>query len=231
MEQTKPTINAVLVGAGGTASYFLPVFLKTYNIKKLTIYDNDILEKHNIDRQHFDPKFIGKNKAEALLSTIRRSIRLPKVEINDRYFHFGETSFREGEHSENTIIICMADNHPARLACLKTADEFSMGCYIACNEYFDSMAYYYKPGVTPDPRERYPEILTSKAGDPIRCTGEALVSAPQLATANLSSAAKVLELMWTYLKVMPELKSSRYKVPYELETRMSGAFCKQLVGA
>jgi len=221
----KPPFTATLVGAGGVASYFLPVFLKTFDITQLTIFDKDILETHNLDRQHFNPKHVGKSKAASLMSTIKGFLggHYPnRVTIKERYF-------LEGEDIENSdIIICMADNHPARLACLRTADEYDIECFIACNEYYDSMAYFYKPGFTEDPRLRYPEILTSTEGDPIRCTGDALESTPQLAIANMSSAAKVLELMWTHLVVMPQLQDDIYTVPYELESRMAGSFCKQL---
>jgi len=225
-QNAKKRVSAVLVGAGGVASYFLPVFLKTFNVTNLKIYDEDILEPRNLDRQHFNPNDVGRNKAEALLDHLSHTMahHMPEnVEVEDVYFTHGF------DCSDYDFIICMADNHPARKACIEEAMDSRIGCYIACNQYFDSMAYYYHPDVTPIPFERYPEIETEEGGDPIRCTGEVQESTPQLAIANFSSAAKVLELMWIYENVEPTIpQDDPFKLPYELESRLSGPKCLQI---
>ena len=62
----KSTLNIIAVGAGGVASYLFPALSKTFNLSGYLI-DGDKLEKHNLDRQMFNPQDVGKFKAESLI--------------------------------------------------------------------------------------------------------------------------------------------------------------------
>lgn len=62
----KPTLNAVIIGAGGVTSYMLPALKNSFNLTA-TIVDGDILETHNLDRQLFRNNAVGQYKAVALL--------------------------------------------------------------------------------------------------------------------------------------------------------------------
>lgn len=64
---TIPEINPFIIGAGGVASYLLPVLIKTFPIPNLWLRDADKLEERNLDRQLFSPDQIGQFKAEALI--------------------------------------------------------------------------------------------------------------------------------------------------------------------
>lgn len=210
-------MNILIVGAGGVASYLYPVLCKTFTPTSIALMDRDKLEKRNLDRQAFDPMYIGKYKAEALIDSfvdITEDSTIQLTAINQWFME-------DADVTPYDIVICVADNHVARKNVLAACDECNRPCIIGGNEYFDSEAYIYYPAnkhTDRDPRCRYPEILTDTSGNPVRCTGEAQEAHPQLAIANMSCAAKILHLLWNHLyakadkKYQPfQLRSTQYE--------------------
>ncbi len=189
-----------IIGAGGVASYLLPALIKTFRPTHLTLVDADILEERNLDRQLFMPDQIGMLKAEALMAV--QFTKECSFNIINSWF---STSTKVPEDVD--LIICVADNHMARRDAMQAAVALGINCYIGGNEYVDSQAWVLRPEFadTPkDPRVRYPVILTSMEGSPIRCTGEAQEASPQLAMANFHCAAKILHLMWVWERFFRE---------------------------
>ena len=191
----KPSLTVFIVGAGGITSYLLPVLLKSFKINHLYICDKDDLEKRNLDRQIFNEDYIGVNKAESIVA-ISDCIGIRKTILAEWFYSNSEVP------TNVNIIICCADNHPARAAVLSVSDRENIPCIIGGNEYFDNDAYYYHPewkNSYLDPRIRHPEILTDKAGDPITCNSEEVLEIfPQLAIANQLAASKIMHLLWVY---------------------------------
>lgn len=205
--------NPVIIGAGGVASYLLPVLLKSFKPSSITIVDKDTLEQRNLDRQMFRATDVGKNKAEALMGTVL-GIN-PILSKHNTFTQAGLTVrvIKEWFTSamalpeDTDAIICVADNHMARHAALTVADERGIMAYVGGNEYLDSQAFAYHPewkGSKRDPLVRNPNIATDESGSPFRCTGDAQEASPQLAVANLNCAAKLLHLMWVYERWLPE---------------------------
>ena len=209
-------MTPIIIGAGGVASYMLPVLLKMFRPEIAWLFDADTLEERNLDRQQFNAKYVGHNKAEALVKTIGAS-KLVKVIPN--YF----TADSEIPRKADTVI-CIADNHLARKAALEVADAKFLPCVIGGNEYFDSEAYIYLSrwkGTKADPRVRYPDILTDRAGSPlVSCTGEAQKASPQLALANQRCATQILSLIYI-LEELTGDKAANY--PIELSTSKYGS--------
>ncbi len=214
--------HPLIIGAGGVASYLLPVLIKAFKPAALTIIDKDVLEPRNLDRQLFSSAFVGRNKADALLATcgVPETIEVTVL----REWFSDSTQLPDGIDA----IFCVADNHLARLDAILLADRIAIRAYIGGNEYFDNEAYVYDPlwvGTEKDPRVRYPSILTDHDGSPINCTGAAQIATPQLAVANMGCAAKLLHLAWTYERWVPENRSKldravfesiHARLPYEL---------------
>ena len=216
--------HPLIIGAGGVASYLLPVLLKTFRPEALTIVDKDILEERNLDRQLFDAAHIGINKAEALVQTVFPKQDEIPVNIIAAWFT-DMLDLPEGID----CIICVADNHLARKHALERADALRIPCFIGGNEYLDNEAYAYYPhwkGTDADPRTRYPEIVSTDGEDsPAACTGVAQQSSPQLAVANIGCAAKLLHLLWVWTRFVPANPTltleSINALPYELFTGLS----------
>lgn len=217
--------HPVIIGAGGVASYLLPVLLKTFRPESLTIIDKDKLEERNLDRQMFSRQQIGMNKGAAL-ADIHATRGHAAQGHSDTLVSIIPEWFSDSTAlpDETDAIICCADNHEARYAAIKRADLIGEFAYIGGNEYLDSQAFAYHrdwKGSNRDPLVRYPNIATDETGSPFRCQGDAQIASPQLAIANLSCAAKLLHLMWVYERWLPENREQMTqeaidKLPYEL---------------
>lgn len=214
--------HPLIIGAGGVASYMLPVLLKTFKPEALTIVDKDTLEERNLDRQMFKPEQVGMNKAQALLMlhyghavgviNYKTGPQWPKgITVIEQWFT-ESTMLPEGIDA----IFCVADNHMARYAAICKANELGCYAYIGGNEYVDSQALVHHRDWRGTPRDlltKYPNIATDETGSPFRCTGEAQEASPQLAMANMHCAAKLLHLAWVYerwlrdLEMMPSKKA------------------------
>jgi hypothetical protein len=198
----KQKLSVTIIGAGGVTSYLLPALKRSFDLSVVLI-DGDILENKNLDRQLFRNNDIGKFKAEALLRT--NLFRKSEATAVCTYFDEDllDTEYRLFFGKSCDLIICAADNHPARRAAIFAANEMKKPLIIAANEYSTSQAYFYDVSMTIDfpninPYNRYPEIETSEAGSPIRCQGEALESTPQLAIANQVAASFANFLTWCW---------------------------------
>ncbi len=183
-----------VIGAGGVASYLLPVLNRSVNrgTTDIIIMDGDRLEERNLDRQLFSSSFVGMNKAEALAD-------MYNVEYYPSYLREGSLLLLK--EFEDWLFVAV-DNHKARRVALGIADNNrGVQVLIGANEYTDSEAYYYEYGLRGtdlDPRVRWPEILTDTSNDPTSCQGVELVSSPQLAIANMLTAAYMMHLFYFY---------------------------------
>jgi len=188
-------LNITVIGAGGVASYMLPALCRTFQVHGKLI-DADILEEHNLNRQIFDERDVGKGKALALvrhtkvaLEPVAQWLRPDSAEQNPEWF------------VDADFIIAIVDNHEARRSAVAAAARFGCGLFIGANEYETSQVIYWHPrmGDTGNPLNRYPTMATSMEGSPMDCTSdEAIESAPQLAIANQVSAALVNYMIWQW---------------------------------
>ena len=191
-------ITPIIVGAGGVASYLLAPLNKTFEIKGGMLIDKDIFEPHNLDRQLFPKTALGKAKAEAL-------VRYNKIKLLPALTYLDETlidsivpSIRD---CENLMVIALVDNHPARRAAIGLAQALHCPIIIGANEYETSQAIYYDTEWPEkyDPRIRYPDMMTDDSGSPVGCVEEQSQGSPQLAMANMVTAALVLNLLWKWI--------------------------------
>ncbi len=195
------------IGAGGGASYLLPVLVRSLQnerrIQEIIIIDRDKLEDRNVERQLFSFDDVGESKAEIMAHTLREICSTPITPITE---WFTSTTMIDPD----SFIVCLVDNHVARLAALELCDQTGSCAVIGGNEQWSADAYYYNPAFKDsmaDPRIRYPEILTDKSDDPTRppCNDEkALEAAPQSAHANAISASFCMQLIQLYLMLIDD---------------------------
>lgn len=217
----KPKLKALIIGAGGVTSYMLPALKNSFDLQ-LTLIDGDVLEKRNLDRQLFRNNHVGINKAEALMRTY--NFRKNEGHIIRSYF---DKEMMDTEYKflfyDADVLICCADNHPARRDLLEVAILIKKPILICANEYSTSQAYFFDPRLLSqypmmNPLLRYPELLTSNEGSPIRCQGEALESTPQLAIANQTSASLGNLLLWMWFSGADTVEGY---MPVEYQTTFS----------
>ena len=220
--------NVHIIGAGGVASYFLAPFLRTFRPKEITIWDGDTLEKKNLQRQNFDGKAVGENKAKALIYSIDRDL-VP----DDARMAWNSKFFTDSEKMEEppSLIFVFADNHPARSNVLAFVDMFyvehgiSIPVIVGANELISSEAYIYFPdwpvGNRLDPRVRYPEIDTVKDDDPTKGCIEESKEVTQLAMSNYIAAGFSMALAWQWLAHEAEPQDEKYRA-VELSMNLFG---------
>lgn len=121
----------IVVGAGGTGSYFIPNLLNylntltSKNMKRVIIVDGDIVEEKNLLRQGFYTEELNLGKAEAITSRLSE-YTFEKVEYNhlNKFINSvndlveiakdGETENLNTMYKEINVISCV-DNNMARL--------------------------------------------------------------------------------------------------------------------
>lgn len=194
----------VIVGCGGSGGWIATLLMKSPERAPVVLVDGDAIERRNLERQLFSRRDIGRNKAQALGASMK--MQGMDVECFPEFFREGCDAWNSLLARDRTIrIYCCPDNHPARMACLKLADERWLEgrktvVALSGNEEFTADAAIYLPqwkGTRQDYRIRYPETVPATAGDPLHppCTGEAVAVQPQRALANAIAAMNTAWLM------------------------------------
>lgn len=110
----------IVVGAGGTGTYFLKEFSRfihgTEALKKfrrMVIFDGDTVEGKNLARQCFQQEDIGRNKAAVMAEVLNDAFDL-KWESYTTYLT-DMKQLREVVGNDDPILISCVDNHACRL--------------------------------------------------------------------------------------------------------------------
>lgn len=187
-------LNILMVGAGGIASYLFPVLIRSFPIEFGVIFDRDSLEERNLERQHFQEEFVGRNKAQSLISQYEAG----SWTAVDEWVQ-GHDSIEWDRLPVFDVILSCVDNHPTRKKLIRIAEKENTPLISGANETRDNEAWLYIPDChEKSPITRYPEIGTDKTGSPWHCDGpEAQAAAPQIALANMGAAYKMLILLDT----------------------------------
>lgn len=218
-------MNVFIIGAGGVGSFLTPALCMLIGRDKVCVIDGDTLEEKNLNRQLFSGDEVGFNKARALGEKYG-------CDYLAEWFSFGHRAY-----DQNDWLICVPDNHAARLSVLEACDYHRCCAVFAANETHSSDAYVYLPswkGTRLDPRIMWPEIATDRSGDPRRaavgCTGEAQEQNRQLVSANLMAAAQALHLFNLWAIELRKLgKEVIPHLPHRLAATMTRVECN-LVG-
>lgn len=135
-------LNFVVVGAGGTGGYLIPQLVRQISLRNqehtrrtgllhtITLYDADVVEEKNLQRQNFIIQDIGKNKAEVMAMRYGRSFQqevryVPEYVSDPNRF---STQIYSGLNSnfdkalQAVILIDCTDNNKTRLLMRETAD-------------------------------------------------------------------------------------------------------------
>lgn len=189
-------IGNIVIGAGGTGSWLTPKLVRMK--ESVTLMDGDRFEKKNLDRQLFNERDIGQNKAEALARLY--ATKELTIKAIPEYFSAGSLTL-----SASDVLWCCADNHTCRREVLTSCDLYGCSAIIGANEFSDAEAYFYCPrfrGGPNDPRVFYPEILTDHSGDPLSPVGcvEAAQANAQLVIANDWASGLMLHLWFCHVK-------------------------------
>ena len=124
MDKNKTVYNVIVIGSGGTGTYFLKEFSRfiaggNNNVNKLIIFDGDVIENKNLARQSFTKDDVGFNKAAVMADVLSGAFdlnwvahatyltELKQLEDISKECAYGKTII--------PIIVGCVDNHACRL--------------------------------------------------------------------------------------------------------------------
>jgi molybdopterin/thiamine biosynthesis adenylyltransferase len=107
------TSSVLCIGAGGIISNIAPTLVRK-GIGKIVLFDDDIVEPSNLNRQRFYRKDIGTNKALALARNLQADC-IAATEICGYALRLEEAVAR-GINLDCDVAICGVDNNPGRVA-------------------------------------------------------------------------------------------------------------------
>lgn len=195
----------VLVGAGGTGSHFIApalAYLHAYQTNQnsaweMLVVDGDNYEYKNLERQLFDPDFVGQNKADALVSMYGRYplVSVPKF--------IGQDDLDALIPEFSTVFIGV-DNYSVRALIVDHATKLKNVVIInAGNEKSDGTVQVWVrqngKNITPPLTFLHPEIKYVSKDDRSAMTCAQAAEIPggeQLILANFTAAQGMLHALW-----------------------------------
>lgn len=197
----------VLIGAGGTGSAFIApglAYIHNWQLNQkrsweFFIVDGDNFEYKNLERQLFDPGFVGTNKADALAAMYDRYpvTSIPKFIGRDDMADLIQ---------EDTIVFIGVDNYSLRALIEEHVHTLPNAVVInAGNEKHDGSIQLWvrenNKNVTPRLSFCHPEITYKDADDrsAMTCAQAALIpGGEQLIIANFAAAQGMLHALWRF---------------------------------
>jgi len=166
-DKAKQTIT--LIGAGGIGSV-TGLCLAKVGFENLVIYDDDIVEEHNLPSQFFTPGQVGNSKVVAISQTIQQFTNI-KIACMDQRFATNET-----EKGFSPIMISAVDSMAARKDIwqdMKT--RFDVELYIDARMSAEKMRIYAFNPADPEQQKFYEEQLyDDDEANPEECTAKAI---------------------------------------------------------
>lgn len=204
-----------IIGAGGVGGWLAQWAAKTAKAgDSLHLQDGDVVEAHNLDRQLFGVRDVGKSKAAAVGWSLHKTLP-PEIPL---YAH--PTYFKPGDRlpicDDPLLVILGVDNNTARIAAFNAVMEaYRAGQKVllvaGSNEKQAADGWAWHPAVFPsncDPRSLMPELFVDDGGHSpatscIAQQAAAKKGTPQTASANFIGASLAVALCEFYTTVFP----------------------------
>ena len=206
----KPKYNVIVIGAGGTGTYFLKEFSrflcgKNKMINSYTIFDGDVVEEKNLARQAFCEDDIGFNKAVVMADALYSSF---DVRWDAYSAYLTELSQLTALEKKNTIplIVGCVDNHGCRMLLEQYFDECDNICYLdSANEFSaGEVIFSYKVNgkvLSPTRSHYFPKIKESDVRNRTEISCEELNNvAPQHIATNMCAGNILLKEVTSLLE-------------------------------
>ncbi len=129
----------IVIGSGGTGSYFLKEFSRFYQgrddvFSSLFIFDGDTVEEKNLLRQSFIEEDIGLNKACVMAGALNDAFNL-NWRAYAKYVTCADDILSVCKEKIPVIVGCV-DNHACRMVCEEVFDKSDSCVYIdSANEF------------------------------------------------------------------------------------------------
>ena len=131
--------HILLIGAGGIGSPVATGLVRK-GVRRLSIADDDVVERKNLTRQSFTRNDVGKYKAHRLARNLARDGLFPTT-LTAYPFRFQELCERGHTFTDATVICCGVDNNPTRQAICRYAIEHNLSVIFAAVSRSGNEAY------------------------------------------------------------------------------------------
>jgi len=177
-----------VIGAGGIGSHLIEQLVNMMSpADTLVVFDGDVFEDRNLNRQRFDRDLVGVNKADAM----RIMYELyADVEASD------EMILSPEQLEDFEFIFCVPDNNACRRVCLEASDKYKIPLIIAGNEAFSANAIYHDPCMSPSDSYSHPLVVHPEylKDTPVGNSCGNTNAPPQTIVANCMAASMCLAL-------------------------------------
>ena len=116
-------IRMILVGCGGTGGFVAEALCRLFTGRpaEMILVDHDVVEPHNLLRQNFTPKDVGRYKSQALAERLSTDFQRT---IGYHTGEFGQTSGRLlSGYNRMTLLIGSVDNAEARASMMDALEQ------------------------------------------------------------------------------------------------------------
>ena len=196
--------NMVVVGSGGTGTYFLKEFSRFIqgghrSINKMTIVDGDTVEEKNMERQAFSQEDVGFNKATVMADVLSSAFELKWGAFSKYLTTLDELKDVLGSSTSTPLIIGCVDNHACRMLLEKFFEESRDCIYLdSANEFSTGeVIFAYKKGgkvISPCRSYYYPEVASNSNKKVTEMSCEELNNvAPQHIATNMTAGNILLK--------------------------------------
>ncbi len=178
-------MRIVIIGSGAIGS-FTALALTKMGVQRMTLWDKDTVENHNISNQFYNKDALGLSKVSAVAAECKR-FTPTGVDIESiREFYNGQSldSF--------DVVIALTDNIEGRAAALEAAKK-SEKCQLYIDgrmgaEIFRSFAF--NPKSVPDAEKYHKDYIEGVVNEVLPCTARAIIYNVLMASSIISSYVK-----------------------------------------
>ena len=160
-------LKVTVVGCGGIGSFLVP-HLAQMGIKNITVYDDDIVEVHNLPNQNFDLQHAGIQKVEACKQIVYERTGVIIEAIPERVHKM--TKF------DCDVLMLGTDSISSREMCFRLASEHDVKCIIdgrLGGQYYQVFTVdMYKPD---DVHQYQSYFFPQSEQEQPRCTAKAII--------------------------------------------------------
>lgn len=207
-------VCVIIVGVGGIGSSLLQDLVRFLpHMIDIHLFDGDVAEGKNLQRQHFCKKHLGQNKAEALQEVATAALGFDRIYAHPEFLDDTQQIHTVARYYQRVILVGCVDNHPARRVMERFVQETNRATYyVDCanaEHGGEVMAVCREDGVIRGQfrSEIDDTVLTDESGDPTKksCNQQLDEGNVQTLVANRKAAITALELISGCMAGQPEV--------------------------
>lgn len=183
--------KVVVIGAGGIGSWSV-LQLAKLGVRRITVYDDDLVSEHNLSTTPYGRHDIGRKKVFVLKKLIGSVTGFPITAVPKRFTGSGL--------GKPDILVSAVDSMDARRMLFKTAIDKKVPFFVdgrIGGEKF--RVYAIQPGKAKDRKKYRKTLVPNHRITPLPCTGQQIIYMGNFVASHISLAVKKWVMHGTYI--------------------------------